>query len=105
MLTLSQMMLHGWFPTNVAYGICIYRMPHSAMRQAMGQTFQNAEVPAFTESWYTARATALGRMQAKSEMARSQIVLGTEVKEQAVCTGITPSSSSRTGQAGCTGRT
>ena len=66
MLTLSQMMLRGWFPTNLAYGICVYHMPHRTMRQAMGQTFQNAEVPAFTEGWYTARETALGRLQAKS---------------------------------------
>jgi uncharacterized protein YbjQ (UPF0145 family) len=83
MLTLSQMMLRGWFPTNVAYGICVYHLPHRTMRQAMGQTLQNAEVPAFTEGWYTARETALGRMQAKAEMARSQIVLSTEISELA----------------------
>jgi hypothetical protein len=53
------------------------------MRQSMGQTFQNAEVPPFTEGWYTARETALGRLQAKAEMARSQVVLGTEVSELA----------------------
>ena len=83
LLTLSQMMLRGWFPTNVAYGICVYHLPHRTMRQAMGQTLQNAEVPAFTEGWYTARETALGRMQAKAEMARSQIVLNTAVSELA----------------------
>ena len=83
MLTLSQMMLRGWFPTCLAYGICVYHLPHRTMRQSLGQTFQNAEVPAFTEGWYTARETALGRMQGKSEMARSQVVLGTEVTELA----------------------
>lgn len=83
MRALSQMMLRGWFPTNIAYGMCVYHLPHRSMRQAMGQTFQNAEVPAFTEGWYTARETAFGRMQAKAEMSRSQVVLGTEVSEKA----------------------
>jgi uncharacterized protein YbjQ (UPF0145 family) len=83
MPTLSQMMLRGWFPTTLAYGICVYHLPHRTMRQAMGQTFQNAEVPVFTEGWYTARETALGRLQVKAEMARSQVILGTEVSELA----------------------
>jgi uncharacterized protein YbjQ (UPF0145 family) len=83
LLTLSQMMPRGWFPTTIAYGMCVYHLPHRSMRQAMGQTLQNAEVPAFTEGWYTAREMALGRMQAKAEMARSQVVLGTEVSELA----------------------
>ncbi|MBO0882377.1 MAG: hypothetical protein J2P17_18990 [Mycobacterium sp.] len=80
-LTLSQMMSRGWFPTNIAYGFCVYHMPHRGMRQAIGQSFQNTEVPAFTESWYTARELALGRMQAKAEMARSHVVLDTEVND------------------------
>jgi uncharacterized protein YbjQ (UPF0145 family) len=82
-LALSQMMQRGWFPTSLAYGICVYHLPHRTMRQAMGQTLQNAEVPAFTEGWYTARETALGRLQAKAEMTRSQVILGTEMAEAA----------------------
>jgi uncharacterized protein YbjQ (UPF0145 family) len=83
MLALSQMMQRGWFPTGLAYGICVYHLPHRTMRQAMGQTLRNAEVPPFTEGWYTARETALGRLQAKAEMTRSQVVLSTEVSESA----------------------
>lgn len=83
LLALSQLMQRGWFPTNLAYGMCVYHLPHRSMRQAMGQTLQNAEVPPFTEGWYTARETALGRLQAKAEMSRSQVILGTEVSEVA----------------------
>lgn len=81
-IKLYQMMKRGWIPSNVAYGACVYHVPHRTMRQSLSQTFQNVEVPVFTESWYTARETALGRMQSKLEQSGSELVLGITVEEE-----------------------
>ena len=79
---LYQMMKRGWLPSNIAYGACVYHVPHRTLRQSLTQTFQNVEVPIFTESWYTARETALGRMQGKVEQSGSELVLGVTVEEE-----------------------
>ena len=79
---LYQMMKRGWLPSNIAYGACVFHVPHRTMRQSLAQTFQNVEVQIFTESWYTARETALGRMQGKAEQSGSQLVLGIAVDEE-----------------------
>lgn len=80
--SLYQMMKRGWVPSTVAYGACVYHVPHRTMRQSLKQTFQNAEVPLFTESWYTAREIALGRMQTNVEQSGSELVLGVTVEEE-----------------------
>jgi uncharacterized protein YbjQ (UPF0145 family) len=79
---LYQMMKRGWLPTTIAYGACVYHVPHRTLRQTLTQTFQNVEVPIFTESWYTARETALGRMQTKLEHSGSELVQGVTVEEE-----------------------
>jgi uncharacterized protein YbjQ (UPF0145 family) len=79
---LYQMMKRGWFPSNIAYGVCVYHVPHRTIRQSLTQTFQNVEVPVFTESWYTARETALGRMQGKIEQSGSELVLDVTLEEK-----------------------
>ncbi len=80
--TLYQMMKRGWLPSSIAYGACVYHVPHRTIRQSLTQTFQNVEVPIFTESWYTARETALGRMQSNAEKSGSELVLGVTLAEE-----------------------
>ncbi|MFJ4653398.1 hypothetical protein ACIP5Y_19215 [Nocardia sp. NPDC088792] len=79
---LYQMMKRGWLPSTIGYGACVYHIPHRTMRQSMTQTFQNVEIPVFTESWYTAREIALGRMQSSVEKSGSELVLNVSLEEQ-----------------------
>jgi uncharacterized protein YbjQ (UPF0145 family) len=72
---LYQMMRAGMAPVIHGYGVCVYHVPHRTMRQALGQTFQNAEVPVFTDAWYTAREIAVARLQGTMEQHGAQIVL------------------------------
>lgn len=78
-MTLYQMMRYGLVPVSFGYGICVYHVPHRTMRQALGQTFQNTEVPIFTDAWYTAREIALSRLQAQMEKQGAETVLGMDV--------------------------
>jgi uncharacterized protein YbjQ (UPF0145 family) len=82
-VTLYEMMRRGFVPISLGYGVCVFHVPHRSLRQALGQTFQNVEVPVFTEGWYTARAIALSRLQAQVTQQGAQVVLDVEVHEQA----------------------
>jgi uncharacterized protein YbjQ (UPF0145 family) len=73
-LSLYRMLRRGFVPVAHAYGACVYHVPHQTMRQSLGNSFQNTEVPIFTESWYTARELALSRVQMELEEHGSEIV-------------------------------
>ncbi len=78
---LYQMLRRGLVPVTVRYDVCVYHVPHRTLRQTLGQTFQNTEVPVFTEGWYTAREIALSRMQTGLEQAGSELILAANVEE------------------------
>jgi uncharacterized protein YbjQ (UPF0145 family) len=80
-LGLYLMLRRGIAPVTRRYEVCVYHVPHRTLRQSLGQTFQNTEVPVFTEGWYTAREIALSRLQLSLEQAGSEIVMGTNVEE------------------------
>ena len=82
-MALHQMMRLDMAPVTGGYGICVYHVPHRSMRQALGQTFQNTEVPQFTDAWYTAREIAISRLQAYLEQQGSEIVIDMEVTKEA----------------------
>ncbi|MFN2517681.1 MAG: heavy metal-binding domain-containing protein [Jatrophihabitantaceae bacterium] len=79
--TLYQMLRVDMAPVSYGYGVCVYHVPHRSMRQAFGQTFQNVEVPMFTDAWYTAREIALSRLQAMHEQQGAQLVMADVVEE------------------------
>jgi uncharacterized protein YbjQ (UPF0145 family) len=81
--TLYQMLSRDLVPVTIGYGVCVYHVPHRSMRQALSQTFQNTEVPQFTEGWYTAREIALGRLQSQLEQHGASLVLSMDVAEKA----------------------
>jgi uncharacterized protein YbjQ (UPF0145 family) len=72
---LYQMMRAGYAPVTYGIGVSVYHVPHRSMRQALGQTFQNTEVPLFTDAWYTAREIALSRLQAYVEQQGADLLL------------------------------
>ena len=75
-MLLLQTMRTNLVPVTYGYGVCVYHVPHRSLRQALGQTFQNTEVPVFTEAWYTAREIAMSRLQGICEEQGSDTILG-----------------------------
>jgi uncharacterized protein YbjQ (UPF0145 family) len=73
---LYQMMRAGYAPVTHGIGVSVYHVPHRSLRQALGQTFQNTEVPLFTDAWYTAREIAVSRLQAFMEQQGAELILG-----------------------------
>jgi len=86
-MVLYQMLRRNMVPVTIGYGVCVYHVPHRTMRQALGQTFQNTEVPIFTDSWYTAREIALSRLQAQLEEQGAHFVLSAQLDETAEAFG------------------
>jgi uncharacterized protein YbjQ (UPF0145 family) len=82
-MTLFQIMRTNLTPVTYGYGICVYHVPHRSLRQALGQTFQNTEVPVMTDAWYTAREIALTRLQAVLEEQGSDTILGMNLEVEA----------------------
>lgn len=82
-MSLYQMMKLDMVPVTCGYGVCVYHVPHRSMRQALGQMFQNTEVPQFTEAWYTAREIAMSRLQSYLEQQGSELVVDMEVTKEA----------------------
>lgn len=80
---LYQMLRAGYAPVTYGLGVSVYHVPHRTMRQAFGQTFQNTEVPLFTDAWYTAREIALSRLQAVLEQQGAEIVLDMNIDMEA----------------------
>jgi uncharacterized protein YbjQ (UPF0145 family) len=84
---LYQMLKRDHVPVAYGFGVCVYHVPHRSMRQALSQTFQNTEVPQFTDAWYTAREIALSRLQSQLEQNGASVVLHMSVDERAEAFG------------------
>lgn len=80
---LYQMLRRDWAPVAYGYGVCVYHVPHRSLRQALSQTFQNTEIPQFTDAWYTAREIAVSRLQSQLEQQGAQLVMAMDVHENA----------------------
>ena len=79
---LYQMLKRGYTPVTCGYGVCVYHVPHRTVRQSITQTFQNTEIPQFTDAWYTAREIALSRVQAEMESHGAHVIINLDVEER-----------------------
>jgi uncharacterized protein YbjQ (UPF0145 family) len=82
-ICLYEMMRLNLAPVTFGFGVCVYHVPHRSMRQAMGQAFQNTEVPQFTEAWYSAREIGLSRLQSYLENQGAELVLNMDILKEA----------------------
>jgi uncharacterized protein YbjQ (UPF0145 family) len=82
-IVLYEMLRAGYAPVFYGHGVSVYHVPHRTMRAALGQSFQNSEVPIFTDAWYTAREIALARLQALLEQQGSEMILGMKIDMEA----------------------
>ena len=86
-MTLYQMLRRGLAPVAIGYGVCVYHVPHRSMRQAVSQTFQNREIPIFTEGWYTGREIAISRLHSQLEGQGATLILDMNIQEEAEAFG------------------
>jgi uncharacterized protein YbjQ (UPF0145 family) len=71
----------GWMPVGLAFGACFVYAPRRTAGAAMKQTRQNVELTNYTEAMYTARESAMERMQQSALHAGGQGVVEVKVTE------------------------
>jgi uncharacterized protein YbjQ (UPF0145 family) len=69
----------GYAPVGMVMGTCVYHIAHQRFWQAMGNVWQNAEIPQFTEALYDARELAMTRMQAEAEQLNAAGIVGVQL--------------------------
>lgn len=69
----------GYAPLGMVMGSCVYHMAHQRFRQAVGNTWQNVEIPQFTQALYDARELAMSRMQAEAEELTAEGIVGVQL--------------------------
>lgn len=71
----------GWMPVGLAFGACFVYSPRRTAGTAMRQSTQNVELTNYTEAMYSARESAMERMQASALEAGGEGVVEVKVTE------------------------
>ncbi|HUE07293.1 MAG TPA: heavy metal-binding domain-containing protein [Acidimicrobiales bacterium] len=71
----------GWMPVGLAFGACFVYSPRRTAGTAMKQSTQNVELTNYTEAMYSARESAMERMQASALEAGGEGVVEVKVTE------------------------
>jgi uncharacterized protein YbjQ (UPF0145 family) len=71
----------GWMPVGLAFGACFVYSPRRTARAAMKQTTQNVELTNYTEAMYSARESAMEKMQKSALEAGGEGVVEVKVTE------------------------
>ena len=71
----------GWMPVGLAFGACFVYAPRRTAGAAMRQSTQNVELTNYTEAMYTARESAMERMQSSALAVGGQGVVEVKVTE------------------------
>jgi uncharacterized protein YbjQ (UPF0145 family) len=71
----------GWMPVGLAFGACFVYSPRRTAGTAMKQSTQNVELTNYTEAMYSARESAMERMQASAIEAGGEGVVEVKVTE------------------------
>ncbi len=71
----------GWMPVGLAFGACFVYSPRRTAGTAMKQSTQNVELTNYTEAMYSARESAMERMQESALAAGGEGVVEVKVTE------------------------
>jgi uncharacterized protein YbjQ (UPF0145 family) len=71
----------GWMPVGLAFGASFVYAPRRTAGAAMRQSTQNVELTNYTEAMYTARESAMERMQRSALQAGGEGVVAVKVTE------------------------
>ncbi|MGH9123733.1 MAG: heavy metal-binding domain-containing protein [Acidimicrobiales bacterium] len=72
----------GKRPIALVMGNCVFHVAHRHAASAVAQTYQNVELPNFTQAMYTAREMAMERMQYEARQVGSEGVVGVQITEK-----------------------
>ena len=75
------LMRAGWMPVGLAFGACFVYAPRRTAGMAMKQSTQNVELTNYTEAMYSARESAMEKMQESALEAGGQGVVEVKVTE------------------------
>jgi uncharacterized protein YbjQ (UPF0145 family) len=68
-------------PLELAMGNCVYHVGRRGFRQAAAQFGRNVELPNYTQALYTARESALERLQAEAGRVQANGIVGVDVQQ------------------------
>ncbi len=71
----------GWMPVGLAFGACFVYAPRRTAGTAMKQSTQNVELTNYTEAMYSARASAMEKMQRSALQVGGEGVVEVRVTE------------------------
>lgn len=71
----------GWMPVGLAFGACFVYSPRRTAGTAMKQSTQNVELTNYTEAMYSARESAMEKMQESALVAGGEGVVEVKVTE------------------------
>ncbi len=71
----------GWMPVGLAFGACFVYSPRRTAGAAMKQSTQNVELTNYTEAMYSARESAMEKMQRSALEAGGEGVVEVKVTE------------------------
>ena len=72
----------GYMPVGLVIGSCVWHVAYQGIRQWFKSVGNNIEMANYTQALYTARETAMARMQAEAMSLRAQGVVGAQVHEK-----------------------
>lgn len=72
----------GYMPVGLVIGSCVWHVAYQGIRQWFKSVGNNIEMANYTQTLYTARETAMARMQAEAMSLRAEGIVGAQVQEK-----------------------
>ena len=72
----------GYMPVGLVIGSCVWHVAYQSIRQWFKSVGNNIEMANYTQALYTARETAMARMQAEAMSLRAEGIVGAQVQEK-----------------------
>ena len=72
----------GYMPVGLVIGSCVWHVAYQGIRQWFKSVGNNIEMANYTQALYTARETAMARMQAEAMSLRAEGIVGAQVQEK-----------------------
>ncbi len=72
----------GYMPVGLVIGSCVWHVAYQGIRQWFKSIGNNIEMANYTQALYTARETAMARMQAEAMALRAEGIVGAQVQEK-----------------------
>jgi uncharacterized protein YbjQ (UPF0145 family) len=71
----------GYAPLGMVMGVCVYHVAHRRIGNVLATSYQNVELPQFTQALYHARELAMTRMQQEAQALHAEGIVGVRLDQ------------------------